>query len=180
MIVALSIDHAGKPGKIRDRGAVGPGGLTEVDYTARYAWTAEKELRKAGVAVIVISSGNYADRWALADSLGAKCYISCHMNAGGGDRGEIYHDYRTSPMGGVALAHAIQRSLDDRVPWYVETKPACEADRALGCIKGLGAVGVVFEPAFLDGPRGPLLDHRRAMGKALADGIISWSWKTMF
>ena len=176
MIVCLSIDHHGKPHKLDDRGAVGHA-LCETDYTSRYAWVCERELRKSGAKVMVISSGHYKDRWALADSVGADCYISLHMNAGGGDRGEVFFDYRTSPDNGIALAKRIQQSLDDRVPWYVEVKPACESDRAYRCIEGLKTVGIVYEPAFIDSPRGPLMDHRSSMGKALADGIGVWAWR---
>ena len=176
MIIALSIDHHGKPDRLEDRGAVGHDGLTEVDYTSRYAWVAERELRKAGARVVVISDGRYLDRWMRADLMQAECYVSCHMNAGGGDRGEVYYDYRTGPSNGIALANSINQSLNDRVPWSVETKSAGKGDRAFRCIEGLNTVGIVYEPGFLDSHRGPLLDQCRGIGRALAEGVISWAW----
>lgn len=175
-LICLSIDHCGKPNNISDRGAVGHEELCEVDYSGRYAWICERYLRKAGLDTVVISSGSYESRWNFADGLGATAYIALHMNAGAGDRGEIFFDYRTSPGNGVALAAAIRDSLDDRVPWFVETKPASQTARAYRCIEGLRTTGIVYEPAFLDGPRGPLLDYCKAMGRGLADGIITWTW----
>ena len=177
MLVVMSIDHHGKPHpNLEDRGAIGHDGLSEVCYTGKYVWGAEKELRKAGAKVVVISDGRYYDRWVRADAMNADCYISCHMNAGGGDRGEVYYDYRTSPDNGVALSRSISRSLDDRVPWGVESKGAGAGDRAFRCIEGLKTVGIVYEPAFLDGPRGVLLEYTRSMARGLAEGVIAWAW----
>lgn len=175
MIAVLSIDHTGKPGRLGDRGAEA-GHVTEVDFTSRYAWTAERALRKAGVKVMVISSGDYPSRWALADAIGASCYVSTHMNAGGGDRGEVYFDYRTTEKKGRELSRLIAKRLDHRVPWPVQVKVADESTRAYSCIGGLGCVGIVYEPAFIDSPRGLLLDHCRSMGRGLAEGVIDWAW----
>ena len=178
MIVCLSIDHHGKPNRLADRGAIGPGGKTEVDLTSKYVWAAEKVLRKAGCRVCVVSSDFYSKRWAFSDSIGAVCYVSCHMNAGGGDRGEVYYDSRSRPGGGSALAKCIAQSLSDKVPWGAEVKGSGEGEnqRAFSCIKGLRGIGIVYEPGFLDGPRGDLSSHCKDMGRALAEGIITYSW----
>lgn len=176
MIAVLSIDHHGKPHRIEDRGAIGHKGISEVDITSRYAWVAERELRKSGCKVVVVSSGRYLDRWLWADSIGADCYVACHANAGGGSRGEVYHDYRTRVEKGIDLSRNVAKGLDDRVPWHVEVKSAGQGDRAFKVIEGVQAAAIVYEPCFVDDPRGSVLEYCRAMGRGLAEGIITWAW----
>ena len=179
MIVCLDIQHHGKPYRLRDRGAQCDG-VTEIDYTARYVWKAEQVLRRApeGFRVCVISDGHYLDRWRRADAMGASVYVAAHMNASGSgmaDRGEVYYDSRSAPQNGPMLAREIARKLERRVPWPVRVKSTRDGDRAFSTIKEVGAIGICYEPAFLDGPRGHLLQYCDDMGKALAEGIIRWA-----
>ena len=147
-----------------------------MDYTSRICWATEAHLRKAGVSTVVISDSRYEDRWKRADAMGADCYLSLHMNGGGGDRAEVYHDYRTSANRGVALALSISGALDNRIPWSVQVKSAGADSRAIRCIRGVRATGIVYEPAFLDGPRVVLLDYCKPIAKALSEGVIAWAW----
>lgn len=178
MIVVIDIQHHGKPYRLRDRGA-SKDGITEVDYVRRYAWEAERILRDhaSGSKVCVISDGHYLDRWRRADSIGADAFIASHVNASGSgvaDRGEVYYDIRSMPQNGPLLAREIARELERRVPWPVKAKGCRQGDRAFSTIKDLKAVGICYEPCFLDGPRGPLLHYCGAMGAALAHGLLRW------
>jgi N-acetylmuramoyl-L-alanine amidase len=176
MIVALDIQHQGKPDKMRDRGAVN-GDVEEVDLTRRYAASADKTLRAIGIDCILLSDGRYSDRQARADSYGASCYIACHINAGlsgrAGDRAEVY--YWPGSTRGQALAAAIAVELGQVVPWPVRVL-AAETDRVRGVMAGVKAPAICLEPGFIDGQQGAgwLPQHAEAIGAALARAIKSW------
>jgi hypothetical protein len=52
-----------------------------------------------------------------------------------------------------------------------------QTDRVKGCIAGVIAPAIVFEPGFMDGKEGAIwLPHNtEAIGKALAAGVIRWA-----
>lgn len=175
MLVALDIHHRGKPGHWRDRGAV-VNGVEEVDLTHRYAIAADRELRKLGWDCAILSDGTYQDRWARADAYGAAVYVACHVNAGGGDRGEVYFDARSAR--GPALATAVVGALRQFAPWPVSGKATEPGERPYNTISGVRAVALCYEPGYLDSLN---LDHRRWLvvhveeyGVALARGIDAW------
>lgn len=182
-LAVFDIQHRGKPGRWSDRGAVAHG-VEEVDLTHRYALAADRELRRLGWECCIIADGTYRDRWARADAYGAAVYVACHVDAGGGDRGTVFYDYRSAR--GVVLAEVVAGELGRAVPWKVEAKPARpdtdgrpgnEGEAPYAVIQGVRAVALCYEPGFIDGPP----SHRRVLderiddiGRAIARGIVAW------
>lgn len=179
-IIVLDIQHGGSPNTdhIADRGAVYDG-VEEVTLTRRYADAADRQLRKLGHQVIVISDGNYSDRQARAEAYGAAVYVALHINAGQGNYGLVFHDYRSSK--GPLLAKAIVGQMGKHFTWSQRVAAASPGDplggRAWNCIKGVGKpVSILLEPGFIDGPhRADLIARIEEVGVALADGIHQWS-----
>lgn len=183
MLVALDIQHAGKPGRWRDRG-VARDGVEEVDLTRRYVAAADRELRRLGHDVVVLSDGRYSDRWKRADDYGAGVYVACHVDAGGGDRGTVFYDYRSTR--GAELAEKVAGELGARFPWPMKAR-ACRADddgeprdedytEPWNTIRGVGAVALCLEPYFLDGPRAAeFIGAVEDVGVRLARGIDAWA-----
>lgn len=178
MKVTLSVDHAGKPSHPNDRGAVWPGPpvIEEVDLTRRYTAAADRELRRLGHVCVIMSDDVYANRWARTDAYKMDIYVACHINAGGGDRGEVYHDRRSKR--GAALAATVASILGRMVPWPCKAVSCGPGDRAFNCISGVRAVALCYEPGFLDCPVEPhrrtLFDDPEGIGVALARGIDAW------
>ena len=182
-LIYLDVGHRGKPQRLGDRGVV-HGDLVEADLATRYALAADAELRRLGHDVVIGGVGRYEDRWAQADALGAIVYAQLHVNAGGGDRGEVFYDYR-SIRRGAALAARVALALDAAVPWSVWTR-RCKPDddgevrdedyqEAFGCIAGVKAVARLWEPYFIDGPRvDDFVERLDVVGVALAQGIACW------
>ena len=175
-LAVLDIQHRGKPGRWSDRGAVAFG-VEEVDLTHRYALAADKELRRLGWEAAVLADGHYADRWARADAYGARVYVACHVDGGGGDRGTVFFDARSAR--GPKLAEAVADALREAVPWPVLPRPTAPGDRAFNTIHGVRAVALCYEPGFVDCPNEPhralLVERAEALGAALARGIAAWA-----
>jgi N-acetylmuramoyl-L-alanine amidase len=186
LLVYADIGHQNKPQRINDRGVV-RGSLVEVELATRYVRVLDRELRRLGHTCIVGGVGRYEDRWAQADALGASVYLQAHVNAGGGDRGEIFYDYRSRGRGSI-LAQQIAEEVGARVPWPVVAKN-CHPDddgeprdedygEAFGCIKGVRAVAVLTESYFIDGPQvGWFASDAglEAVGVGIAQGLARWS-----
>lgn len=183
MLVAATIGHAGRLSRLRDRGAVA-GGLEEVSLVRRYTDALDRELRRLGHDCILLSDGRYSDQWARADKAGSRVYLNCHVNAGGGNRGEVFYDYR-SPRG-RALAEAVAAQLHREMPWHVWALAAMPDDdgqprdedhtEAYRCIEGVRAVALCVEPYFLDGPMVAwFVEHVDEVGTAIARGIDAWA-----
>ena len=190
LLVALDVQHIGKPSGSRpwlDRGAVSPAGWTEVDLTLAYTIAAERELQRLGHHVVLLTDGTYRERWARADRYGADIYVACHADAGGGDRGTVYHDYRSvgaePTERGFGLAWAVARALADVVPWPIAAAPLSPGVRGWVCISGVQAVALLLEPGYVDGlalhegrPHHRILwDRADAIGAALTRGIDEWA-----
>lgn len=180
MIVAMTIGHTGRPGRdFNDLGAA-KGSYVEVDLVRRYVSALERAFRKLGVRSITLSDGDYKDQWARADRYGADVYLNCHMNAGGGDRGEFFYDYRSTR--GKALAEGIVAALGSQFPW-TNRAVACHPDtngvprdadysEAYGCISGVKAPALVVEAYFLDGPDMGDFDKRMDEWALIVAGAI--------
>ena len=183
MILAATIGHAGRPSRWADRG-VASDETEEVSVVRRYLDAFDREARALGHTVVLLSDGEYSAQWARADRYNAGVYLNCHVNAGGGDRGELFYDHRSSR--GRALAEAVASALGVVVPWPCRAR-ACRPDtngvprdgdysEAFACISGVRAVALCVEPYFLDGPqRAWFLDHLDVVGAALARGVDVWA-----
>ena len=154
MIIAATIGHAGRPSRWADRGAAFEG-AEEVSAVRRYLDACDQELRRLGHTVVLLSDGEYSAQWTRADQYKASVYLNCHVNAGGGDRGELFYDHRSTR--GRALAESV-------------------AAEAFGCISGVKAVALCVEPYFLDGPRRAWFhSNLNLIGQGLARGVDAWS-----
>jgi len=179
-IIVLDIQHAGSPASdhMGDRGAVFEG-VEEVSLTRRYMDAADRRLRQLGHQVIPISDGHYSDRQARAEAYGAAVYVALHINAGKGDYGVIFYDYRSTK--GPILAAAVVGQMKKHFTWSQKSAPAAPSDplggRAWNCIKNVGKpISLLIEPGFIDGPhRSDLIARIEEVGVALADGIHQWS-----
>ena len=183
MIVATTIGHAGRPSRWADRGAAFEG-AEEVSAVRRYLDAADKELRALGHTVVLLSDGEYSAQWTRADQYKSNVYLNCHVNAGAGDRGELFYDHRS--IRGKALADAVAAELGRLVPWCCFGR-ACRPDtngiprdgdysEAFGCISGVKAVALCVEPYFIDGPRRAwFLANLDAIGRGLARGVHAWN-----
>ena len=183
MILTATIGHAGRPSRWADRGAAFEG-REEVSAVRRYLDTFDREARALGHTVVLLSDGEYSAQWARADLYKAGVYLNCHVNAGGGDRGELFYDYRSTR--GQALAESVAAELGKLVPWGCRAR-ACRPDtngiprdsdysEAFGCISGVKAVALCVEPYFIDGPRRAwFLSNLPLIGQGLALGIHAWS-----
>ena len=183
MILAATIGHAGRPSRWSDRGAAFEGS-EEVSVVRRYLDAFDREARALGHTVVLLSDGEYASQWARADLYTASVYLNCHVNAGGGDRGELFYDHRSTS--GKLLAGFVAGELGAVVPWPCFAR-MCQPDsngvardgdyaEAFACISGVKAVALCVEPYFLDGPRrGWFLGQLDTVGRALARGVDAWS-----
>jgi len=188
--VILDRQHAGQVGRIADRGAQADldhsGGIDaherEAMLTPGYILAAEARLIALGHEVIVISDGTYAARALRAIDYGADVYVACHANAGAGDYGLAVANVGSTQ--GAALAAAITRHLGTLCPELRRTvvgdTSAASFPRAAACIGGVAkarAVGICYEPGFLDQPAHAALWTPAGLvrvGQALAEGIHAW------
>lgn len=181
MLVAMTVGHVGRPSKeFKDLGAA-QGSNVEADFVRRYVHALERAFRKLGVQSATLSDGSYADQWARADAYGADVYLNCHMNAGGGDRGEFFYDHRSTK--GKALADNVVAALGKAFPW-TNRAVACHPDtngvprdadysEAFGCIYGVKAPALVVEAYFIDGPDLGEFDRRMDEWAGLVAGAIA-------
>jgi hypothetical protein len=204
MIIALDRQHVGKPHRLSDMGAWGDFDgdgeyssviESEAIWTGLYLFFAELRLRELGHTVYPITNGRYSRRHKDANQVQAGCYIAAHLNSltGGtrsgqsGNYAAVFHDHRSSPENGPALAASIGRELSQlpAIGSKVRIWPANPNDwtkRAYSTIAGVKKpVSICYEAAFLDHA-----DHRvffdadnpssvAPLGIALADGIHQWA-----
>ncbi len=161
-VFAIDVQHRGKPTNVNDRGAVNANGISEVDVTSMLADNLDKELRKIGHSVIMGFAGNYSDRHTFVNTTNAGYYFALHMNSGINgkqDYGVIFYDYRSTK--GKVIADKLATLMASRLKYPVKSVP-CRPDtngvardtdysEAFNCIAGVKAIGLCFEPGFLDG-----------------------------
>lgn len=185
MRAILDRQHLGKPSKPGDHGAV-HGALRETDLTEGYIAAAAETLRAAGVEVLVLTEGEYADRHrqaiAWARTLAERCaYVACHVNAGGGRYALAEYDGRSKA--GAKLAAALSDACAS-LPGISAGKvvPLAAGERGWICIDGIYAgpgqlSGAIFEPGFIDAPAHAALwtsEGLRLVGQTLAAGVLAW------
>lgn len=189
MLIILDIQHRGQVGRIHDRGTVS-GATEETDLTTRYAVAADHELRRLGHTCILLADGTYAERAERAERYGAGAYVACHINGGGGNRGEVFYDHRSRQ--GPDLAALVAVALEKVCPWkvlpriarpdptWVQGMTRTEMDRAFRTIQHVGKpVAICYEPGFIDSEnevhRAFVHETPEKFGVALAQGIDSWA-----
>lgn len=183
----VDIGHRNKRGRLGDRGALRQdpqrGPLEEATLATLYGLALDAELRRLGWDVILGGAGDYEERWHQADELHADVYLQLHVNAGGGDRGEIFYDYRSTR--GQRLAELVADRLGHVVRWPCRAR-ACRPDtngvprdadyaEAFSTIAGVRAVALCVEPYFVDGPQFDAFHaHLDDIGRAIAQGLAAW------
>tara|TARA_Y100001963_G_scaffold145456_1_gene219101 strand:+ start:761 stop:1354 length:594 start_codon:yes stop_codon:yes gene_type:complete len=192
MIIFLDRQHAGQNrrrksmGASRDLDGDGKQSIheTEAYFTALYGLACEVRLKELGYDVITISDGSYAERHKRCNAYQASgedgIYIALHCNAGGGLYGAMFYDARSG--NGPALAKAIA----SKVGALPELTGGCRAiaalpdgwtKNALYTIRGVRAVAICAEPAFIDTPaHRPLFtaSGMKRIGEAMAEGIAQY------
>lgn len=188
LLVVLDRQHTGKLSNTGDTGGHSVlSGLSEAHMVHKYLMAAEWELRSKGVAVVPVSDGDYSDRHVRAKLHGMRfsraIYVACHLNAGDGDYGAVFHDHRSQM--GVGVASFLARELHNSCPELDGTKviPAKPGDwtaNAYYTIRGVyngKPCGICYEPAFMDHlEHTPLLTDEGLVriGMSLAKGILDW------
>ena len=203
MLVFLDVQHIGKPSRRRtdDWGAAydidGDGIIAQHEIEAANTWIyaghAMQRLRELGHSVMALADGwyqhrhdrvnDYCDR--MLQPGGHAAYIALHLNAGGGNYGAIFHDYRSAggPLLGAEIAGALRRLCPELSA--VKTIPSSPNDwtkNAYGTIKNVQRpIGICYEPFFMDSPGHLGLfseDGLERVGIALAEGINNFYSKT--
>lgn len=192
-VVFLDRQHSGKNNRRSALGAAddvdGDGDKdvhdAEAIWTARYLLACEIRLRELGHDVMPISDGSYWERHKRANNYQRQdetgIYIAAHLNAGVGrgiGYGSMFYDFRSAK--GKILADAINERLRVACPELqgkvksIEASPENWTKNAFHTIKGVRAIGICAEPAFIDSSaHKPLFSSKgmRAIGEAIADGI---------
>lgn len=185
--VAIDVQHLYRPDRPRDHGATvrlaNGTTITEAELATGYAGHAAAELEARGALVLRndpargVLVGHYSSRARAASSWGARVYLACHVNAGGGDYARAYG----VGSRGVQLARDIVLELD-RVSRLIDEGQALElrpGERGWVCIAGAVAptLGILLEPFFLDTP-----GHRGlvsaaglgVVGRAIGRSVGAW------
>ena len=190
-LVFLDIQHMGKISKLWDRGAsadVDKDGIEEQEafLTWQIALIAHRELIAKGHPVICLSDGGYADRQSRCNQYQERIapqnavYIAMHLNAGGGSYAASFFDHRSQR--GAALGECInieQALLCSEISSFkvIPATPSNWTKHAYNTIKGARAIGICWEPAFLDNRDHHPLFHPEGImriGQSLANGIDSF------
>jgi N-acetylmuramoyl-L-alanine amidase len=186
-MIYLDIQHIGKPNKRKDMGAsIGDKPeQTEAYWTSLYAFFCEMKLRELGHEVMRITDGIYSSRHSRVNNYHSYredqgVYISCHINAGGGDKGIMFYDYRS--LRGKELAKCICTKLSELTQISTTKSIACRPEdwtkNAFNTIKGIQRpVAICCEPFFIDNPRNQELltfSNIKRVGELLAEGIHLW------
>lgn len=147
--IYVDIGHGGK-----DPGAVATTNgykYVEHKFNVRIGNQFAERLRKLGHTVVV-EPGNLeiAASAAKANASGAEYLFSFHINAGGGNRGEIYY---SKESGAKELADAMAEAMKEfgqsevRVIYKPNSSGTAEY---MGILRGSKMPGVLLEPCFLD------------------------------
>lgn len=203
--VILDLQHKGKFSRPDDRGVgadLDGDGLVELhereaELTPIYAEKARQLLSWGGIETHVLTVGEYADRWKVANQLAARAggrsiYIACHLNGGASWRigwGLVGHDPRSKNGRAAArtLATALEQEFANEAhPWPVDSVRVVSCSevsgygRMLNTIRGIymgpaQLSGVCYEPFSLtDFPEMATEKRLEQIGHALAIGCHRW------
>ena len=176
MKVFLDAGHGGK-----DPGACASG-LVEKSMTLITAKGAKAQLEAAGVTVMLSRTDDrfltLTERAEKANRWGADLLVSCHYNAGGGDRGEVIHS--VSGGRGKALAEKVAMSIAElgQGSTRIYCKPATSGSGDyFTVIAKSNMPAIIVEPCFIDSSDRELADtedKQWGMGIAVAKGILNY------
>ncbi len=173
VLVVIDPGHGGK-----DPGAVGLGGLREVDVILPISLEVSRILRQQGVEVMMTRKADYfislQGRTAMANRARANIFVSIHANAVGGGRRNV-SGMETFYAGNRQLADAIHRSIlrsvtvardrgVKRSRFYV-----LRTSRMPSALVEVGFVTGSVDNARLRDPA-----YRSQMARAIAQGILDY------
>ncbi len=173
VLVVIDPGHGGK-----DPGAVGLGGLREVDVILPISLDVSQILKQQGVEVMMTRNADYfvslQGRTALANRARANIFVSIHANAVGGGRRNV-NGMETFYAGNRDLAAAIHRSILRSVTvgrdrgvkksrfYVLRTSRMPAALVEVGFVTGTEDNARLRDPAY-----------RRRMAQAIAQGILDY------
>lgn len=174
--IFLDFGHGGS-----DSGAVS-GGLVEKNMNLVTGLECKEVLEQYGVEVklsrgsdIYVSLG---ERVSMANNWRADYFVSCHYNAGGGDRGEVIHSiYRNK---GLSLANSIAAAMKSEGQDTMKVYEKRDQDNKdyYYVIKNTRMDAVIVEGGFIDNAVDRQLfdtvEKQKAMGRAIAYGILDY------
>jgi len=163
-------------GEDGDPGAVS-GNLIEKDMNIVYGNAIAERLAAAGWETQVKENGlSITESAQAANDFGADIMLSCHINAGGGDRGEVIFSVRD---GSEALANAVADGLKAAGQTTVKTytKLNSRGTDYFGILRLSDMPAVIIEPFFLDNETdreiGDTEEEQRRLGYCIADVLIA-------
>lgn len=177
-----------------DTGAVAPDGTHEKDINLRYGKRIAEELERMGhYALLTREDDSYPtlqERVDMANAWEADCYVSIHANSNSNEATHglwVLHDDKTSPDGGVALAHSLFRALrhvegitdDDFEEEVYPDRTGWTGNRDLKVLSDTKMPAVIVELGFLTNENdlarllnGEVLDE---VAVAIGRGLNNWA-----
>ncbi len=199
--VAVDVQHAYKP--TPDEGAVFTlrgARITEVQLAQSYAQAIVTELETSGEAVVLVNDparhqlvGDYPVRHRQAHAWGARVYLACHVNAGGGNyplietraepQGRGWFHVPGSELEAVRLGTSIVQWLT--ASWSPaltagQLRQLAPADRGWVCLAAVPppTIPLLLEPFFGDNPAHLSMfgdpSGSLELGRVIARGVLAW------
>ncbi|ACB51815.1 N-acetylmuramoyl-L-alanine amidase [Crocosphaera subtropica ATCC 51142] len=173
VLVVIDPGHGGK-----DPGAVGLGGLREVDVILPISLEVSQLLKQQGVEVMMTRNADYfvslQGRTAMANRARANIFVSIHANAVGGGRSNV-NGMETFYTGNRELAEAIHRSILRNVT--IANDRGVKSSRFY-VLRTSNMPSALVEVGFVTGTidnarlRDPV--YRSQMARAIAQGILDY------
>ena len=165
-----------KKNGIKDPGAVS-GNFKEHDMNVVYGIALAERLKQHGYNVKT-EPGNLSITTSAqtANNFGAGLLVSCHINAGGGDRGEVIYSVR---QGSKKLADAVVVGLKNAGQTVTRTftKTNDNGSDYFGILRIARMPAVIVEPFFIDNANdrqiGDTTEKLKKLGVCIADAIAS-------
>ena len=167
----IDVGHGGN-----DPGAVS-GSLIERDINKVYAQAIADYLKQYNVDIrveegnlLIVDSAEKANTW-QADFI-----ISCHVNAGAGDRGEVFY---AKEDGSLRLANAIAKGLkaaDQSIVNVVYKPNSSNTAEYFSILRNSKMPGVLIEPCFIDNTNDnkiiSTIEKQKELGRCIAEAIV--------
>ncbi|MDJ0658204.1 MAG: N-acetylmuramoyl-L-alanine amidase [Crocosphaera sp.] len=173
VLVVIDPGHGGK-----DPGAIGLGGLREVDVILPISLEVSQILQQQGVQVMLTRNADYfvslQGRTALANRARADIFVSIHANAVGGGRSNV-NGMETFYTGNRQLAEVIHRSILRNVTVARDRGVKSSRFYVLRTSRMPAAlVEVGFVTGSIDNARLRDSGYRSQMARAIAQGILDY------